>query len=139
MHRLAFCAALLTSTAAAAQAVQISDGWVHAVPPFQTEATGYLKLRSDKNDQLTGITIDTGGTATLDKVEPATAGNKGDEGLPLPAGKTVTLSPGGDHLVLVGRDAPLLPGDRVGVTLYFKHAAPETVVLNVLSRGNSSN
>jgi copper(I)-binding protein len=136
MHRLLLGISLLAPAAAAAQSVQISDGWVHAVPPFQTEATGYMKLRSDTNDELTGVTIDTGGTATLRKVEPATAGGKDDEGIKLPAGKTVTLSPDADHLVMVGRDAPLIPGDRVGVTLYFKHAAPETVVLNVLSRAN---
>jgi copper(I)-binding protein len=130
------CVAVGASLGAArAQDVTISGGWVHAVPPFQTVAPGYLSLRSDKDDELTGVTIDTGGTATLVKAPGAGIDGETDAHLlKLPADKTVTLGPGGTYLALVGRDAPLIPGSRVGMTLYFKHAAPESVVLNVLSQ-----
>ncbi len=138
MRYLVFCCAVLAAGAASAQQVQINDGWVHAVPPFQTVADGYMALRSAKDDVLTGVTIDTGGTATVRKPDGAGGESKdAGEGLKLPAGKTVTLAPGGAYLALVGDDAPLIPGSRVGVTLHFKHAPPETVVLNVLSRGDS--
>ena len=132
-----FC---LTATAATAQPVQITGGWIHAVPPFQRTATGYLTLQSEKNDKLTGITIDSGGTATLQK--PQATGDESSAAnvasLPLPAGKAVTLSPNGIYVALVGRNAPLIPGSRVGMTLYFEHAPPETVVLNVLSRADTA-
>lgn len=120
------------ATDAIAQQVQITDGWIHAVPPFQVEAAGYLSLKSDKDDILTGISINSGGTATLHRT-----GGK-EKGLKLPAGRTVTLAPGGNYIALVGSDAPLIPGSRVGMTLYFAHAEPETVELNVLSQANAA-
>ena len=130
---IAFAGLLGTAAAANAQQVQVTDGWVHAVPPFQTVAPAYISLQSDQDDALTGVSIDSGGTATLEK----TRAGKNPNTLPLPAGKTVTLAPGGDYLALVGDHAPLTPGDRVGVTLYFKKAPPKFVELNVLSRGNN--
>ena len=137
MHSSAICflsVAAIAGLAASARAqpVQITGGWIHAVPPFQVEAAGYLSLKSDKDDTLTGISINSGGTATLHK-----AGGK-EKGLKLPAGQTVTLAPGGNYIGLVGNDAPLIPGSRVGMTLYFAHAEPETVELNVLSRAGSA-
>lgn len=126
-----FAACLLAGHAACAQQVAITDAWVHATPPFGTVAPAYLTLRSAANDTLTGISINSGGTATLEKAVPG----KDKSTLALPAGKPVTLGPGGNFIALVGDRAPLIPGSRVGMTLYFKHAAPETVELNVLSTG----
>jgi copper(I)-binding protein len=136
MRLFVLCALCLSATAASAQPVQVTGGWIHAVPPFQTVAPGYLTLRSDKDDALTGVTIDSGGTATLRKLDGASNDGQaqGLGRLALPAGKTVTLAPGGVEMALVGDNAPLIPGSRVGVTLHFAHAAPETVELNVLSR-----
>lgn len=41
------------------------------------------------------------------------------EGLLLPAGETVALAPGGNHLMLMGVKAPLVAGDTVALTLTF--------------------
>ena len=131
MRLVVFGIICLAAGAACAQTVQVTDGWVHAVPPFQRVAGGHLTLKSETDDVLTGITINSGGIATLRK-----AGG-GSGGVKLPAGKAVTLAPGGNAIDLVGDDAPLIPGSRVGMTLHFAHAPPETVELNVLSRGDN--
>ena len=44
------------------------------------------------------------------------------EGLVLPAGKAVALTPGGQHLMLQGLKQPLKAGDIVTVTLVFEGA-----------------
>jgi len=134
MRFLTFCILCLGATAATAQPVQITGAWVHAVPPFQNTASGYLTLHSDKDDILTGVTIDTGGTGTLQKTQTTDDQSQPQDvkKLALPAGKTITLAPGGTYLAL-GNQAPLIPGSRVGMTLHFAHSPPETVVLNVLS------
>ena len=49
------------------------------------------------------------------------------EGLPLPAGETVALAPGGNHLMLLGVKEPLVAGDTVALTLTFE-AAPAVEV-----------
>lgn len=46
------------------------------------------------------------------------------EGLPLPAGETVALEPGGNHLMLLGVKAPLVAGDTVALTLTFETSPP---------------
>ncbi len=56
-------------------------------------------------------------------------------GLPIEAGKTVTLAPGGNHLMLMGLKAPLKQGDKVPVTLNFEKAGKVDVTLDIQSVG----
>lgn len=53
--------------------------------------------------------------------------------LALPAGKRVTLKPGGFHLMMVDLKAPLAEGSRVPMTLTFAHAGTIDVELAVQS------
>jgi len=43
-----------------------------------------------------------------------------DSGLPLPAGKTVELKPGGFHVMMMELKAPIKAGDTVPLTLVFE-------------------
>ena len=52
-------------------------------------------------------------------------------GLPIPAGETVTLQPGGFHLMFMGLNQPLVEGEAVTVTLTFETAGEIDVVLPV--------
>lgn len=56
-------------------------------------------------------------------------------GLPIEAGKTVALAPGGNHLMLVGLKAPLKQGDKIPMTLNFEKAGKVDVVLDVQGVG----
>ena len=51
--------------------------------------------------------------------------------IPLPAGATVKLQPGGLHLMLVGLKTPLVEGARVPLTLEFRKAGRITVEISV--------
>ena len=53
------------------------------------------------------------------------------EGLPLPAGQAVALAPGGNHLMLLGVQEPLVAGDTVALTLTFATSAPVEVTATV--------
>lgn len=50
--------------------------------------------------------------------------NEMREGLALPAGETVALAPGGNHLMLMGVPEPLVAGDTVALTLTFESSPP---------------
>jgi len=52
-------------------------------------------------------------------------------GLPIDGGKSVSLAPGGYHLMLMGLKAPLKQGDKVPVTLNFEKAGKVDVTLDV--------
>jgi periplasmic copper chaperone A len=57
------------------------------------------------------------------------------EGVEIKPGETVTLKPGGVHLMLFGLKQQLLPGATVPVTLSFARAGQIAVVLPVQSIG----
>jgi copper(I)-binding protein len=51
--------------------------------------------------------------------------------LPLPAGKTVDLKPGGYHVMLMGLSGPLRAGDTVPLTLTIEDKAGKKTALEV--------
>ncbi len=53
------------------------------------------------------------------------------DGLPLPAGETVSLAPGGYHVMLIGLVEPLETGDEFDVTLDFENADDVTITVTV--------
>jgi copper(I)-binding protein len=107
------------TTAAAADAVKISDPWVRATVPGQSVAGAYMGLTSNVPAAL--IAAD---SPVARKTEPhATTFDGGVmkmravERIELPANETVVLKPGGYHLMLVDIKRELKPGDRVPLTL----------------------
>jgi copper(I)-binding protein len=56
-------------------------------------------------------------------------------GLPIPAGRTVLLAPGGYHIMIMGLNAPLKGGDHVPMTLQFEKAGKVEITLNVQGIG----
>ena len=59
------------------------------------------------------------------------------DGLPVGAGKTVALAPGGHHLMIMGLKSPLKAGDKVPVTLIFEKAGKVEVTLDVQAIGGA--
>ena len=57
------------------------------------------------------------------------------DGLSIPAGKSVTLAPGGYHLMLMELKAPFKKGDKIPVTLKFEKAGDVNVTLDVRDIG----
>jgi copper(I)-binding protein len=55
--------------------------------------------------------------------------------IPVPAGQTVELRPGGLHVMLIGLTAPLVEGARVPLTLRFERAGEVAVDLAVEAAG----
>lgn len=51
--------------------------------------------------------------------------------LDIPAGGTLTLEPGGNHIMLIGLVKPLVAGDTYTATLQFEKAPPQTITVEV--------
>jgi hypothetical protein len=58
--------------------------------------------------------------------------------LELPAGKTVTLAPGGYHLMLMDLKSPLKAGDTIPIKLRFERAGEVEVLLQVQTKPASA-
>ena len=110
-----------------AGSLHIGHPWVKAPPNAAPTAGGYLTVtnRGKTADRLLG-----GSSPAVQALQPhsmSMAGGvmrmralpKGWEILP---GATLTLAPGGDHLMLIGPRKPLKVGDHIPATLDFAHA-----------------
>lgn len=119
--------------------LELSSPWTRATAPTARVGAGYLTIRSlGAADRLTG-----GHTAAAEALELHTHEHdsagvmrmRAVESIEIPAGGTVTLGPGGLHLMLVGLTAPLAEGDRVPVTLVFEAAGEVPLELLVAGAG----
>ncbi|WP_370328452.1 copper chaperone PCu(A)C [Euzebya sp.] len=56
------------------------------------------------------------------------------DGVPIPAGETVTLEPGGLHVMLIGSDHEIAAGDEITITLTFEEAGEVEITSEVRER-----
>ena len=142
------CATMLTYFLAApalAEEVKAGDlvitqAWSRATPGGAKVAGGYLTIQNKGSaaDRLIGGSAD-----VADKVqvhEMATTNGEMtmrplDKGLSIGPGKTVKLTPGGYHLMLLDLKSPLKQGDKVPVTLEFEKAGKVKLTFDVQGVG----
>jgi copper(I)-binding protein len=107
--------------------LKIGHPWSRPTPPGAPTAAGYLVITNTGNlpERLIAATSPAAGALEIHHVSTAggvmrmrpIAG-----GLLVPPGGTVTLSPGGDHLMFIGPKRPFKIGDHIPATLTFEHA-----------------
>jgi copper(I)-binding protein len=132
---------MLTFTAVAAQAqsadVQIKAAWARATPGGAQTAAAYVTIVAPEGDRLTGISTPIAKDAQLHSMSM----NNGVmqmrqiDGIDLPAGKEVTLKPGGYHIMLTGLAKPLQEGQSFPLTLEFAKAGAREVTVSVQKVG----
>jgi periplasmic copper chaperone A len=120
--------------------IEVNAPWTRATVPGASVAAGYLVLvnKGTEADRLTGAS-----TAAAQKVEIHEMRMDGDimkmralpDGVEIKPGETVTLKPGGIHLMMFGLKQRLLPGEIVPVTLSFAKAGQVSAALSVQSVG----
>lgn len=104
-----------------------------------------IRNAGKQDDALIGATTDVAGRAELHEVVPAMASNgQGEmagmtqmrkvETVPLPAGESVELRPGGLHVMLFDLKRELVAGDRFQLKLEFKNSAAQTVEVVVVKK-----
>ena len=60
------------------------------------------------------------------------------DGLVIPAGGSVTLQPGGYHLMFMELNQPLVEGGLIDITLEFRDAGTVTVPFSIQGKGARS-
>lgn len=143
--RAALAAALLLATPAFAHngvihlgPINISGPFSRATLPNAPVGGGFLSIENTgtEDDRLVSATSEIAGETQIH--EMAMEGDvmrmrKLPDGLVIPAGETVTLAPGGFHLMFMGLEAPFVEGETVLVTLTFEKAGTVEVPLPVQS------
>lgn len=105
-----------------ANVIDIVDPWVKTADEGMTAAFGELTNNTDETAVLVSVSTDASPMIELhETVESdgvATMQEK-DGGFTIEPGDTLTLEPGGDHIMLMGLSEPIAPGDEVDFTLEF--------------------
>ena len=147
LGRSLFALALLLAGSPAAFAADVKAGdlvitqpWSRATPGGAKTGAGYLTIENKGSapDRLVAVSGDVAGRIEVHEM----AVNNGvmtmrplEKGLVIEPGKTVALSPGGYHLMLMELKSPLKQGDKLPVTLEFEKAGKVAVTLEVQAVG----
>jgi hypothetical protein len=118
----------------------ISSPWSRATPGGAKVGGGYLAIRNSGKEPDRLVAVSSAAAASVEVHEMTTKDGvmtmrPVEGGLVIGPGQTVTLSPGGFHLMLMGLKEPLQQGRPVGVTLEFEKAGKLAVDLDVLGVG----
>jgi periplasmic copper chaperone A len=148
--RAAFAAILLLVTPAFAHNGAVHLGELNITAPF-TRATlpnapvggGFLTIENTgaEADRLISATSSVAGDTQIHEMSM-----EGDvmkmreltDGLEIPAGQTVTLAPGGYHVMFMGLNQAFVEGETVTITLVFEKAGAVDVELPVLGAAADS-
>jgi periplasmic copper chaperone A len=121
-------------------ALQIGHPWARATAPTAPAGGGFLTITNTGTtpDRLVSAKSPTANMVQIHEMKME--GNvmrmrELEKGLEIPPGGTVTLAPGGFHLMMMGLKAPLKQGEKVPVTLTFEKAGSIDVELDVEAMG----
>ena len=111
--------------------VTVSDPWGRTSPSAATNAAFYMQLEgSETDDALVGgsspacQTVELHETSMSDGVMSM---RQLPAGIPVPANTTVSLEPGGLHVMCIGLTAALVDGESTPVQLQFENSGLVTV------------
>lgn len=123
----------ISACAVAENDISISNAWARATAPGQKVAAAYMDLSSKD-----GATLVKAETNVAGIVEIHTMTMENDvmkmrmlNELALPAGETVSLAPGGYHLMLFDLQQSLDVGQSAKFKLHFKTKDSETKIISV--------
>ncbi len=144
-------AAEATTTAPSGE-LTVDGAWARTSPAMASRGAVYLSITNgtDTDDALTGAAVDPSVAAVVEVHETVSDAGDGDmssttgmgggggmmsmrpvEKIPVPAGETVNLQPGGYHIMLMDLAAPLEVGSTIEVTLTFENAGDVKVEAEV--------
>jgi periplasmic copper chaperone A len=118
---------LVACTSGKQDGVTVEDAWGRPAPMSASNAAFYMTINNTGQEQdslvaasisicdateLHMSSIDDDGVMSMRQVQQ----------IDVPAGETTTLEPGGLHIMCIGRQADLNPGDTIPISLSFARA-----------------
>jgi periplasmic copper chaperone A len=117
--------------------VEVKNAWARATPAGAQTGAAYVTLQSSAGDRLTAASTPAAQAAQLHtmSMQGGVMKMRQVDGIDLPAGQSVTLKPGGYHIMLMGLAQPLKAGQSFPLTLTFAKAGSQTVNVTVQNVG----
>lgn len=132
-----------TQQAPATGALEVRDAWAAATPGGVDVAAGYMTIANGTASDDRIIAASSPRAASVDIHEMNMEGDvmrmrAVEGGLPIAAGQSVSLGPGGFHLMFNGVTAPFVEGEDVPLTLTFEKAGAFELSLPVRAPGQAT-
>lgn len=150
--------ALLGAACGGSEAIEVEDAWSRTSPMVTSAGVVYMDLTASEDDQLLSASVDSSIASTVELHETVEA-DMGDgmddedtedeemddmedmghamtmqpvDAIDLPAGETVSLEPGGLHIMLLELAEPLAAGQTFDLTLEFAESGELVVEIEVM-------
>ncbi|WP_296752067.1 copper chaperone PCu(A)C [Thiobacillus sp.] len=137
----ALVAAVLLASAASLPAwaanIGVTDAWVRATMPGQPVSGAYMQIQADADARLIGASSQAVPRVEVHemKMDGGVMRMREVKAIELPQGKTVSLEPGGFHIMLMNLEKPIAAGDVVPLTLVVESGGKrQTVEVNAVAR-----
>ena len=130
-----FTSAALAADSSKTSELTISQAWVRASVPGQTNGAGYLTIANGtgKDDRLLSASSAAAGKLEIHEVlsEGGNAKMREVGSVSVPANGSVTFAPGGYHIMFLQLATGFKPATAVPVTLKFEQAGEVSVTFDV--------
>lgn len=140
MNKAAALAAFLLAACSgqpAPPAIEVENAWVRATAAGQSTTAAYVTISNrGGTDRLIGVTSPAG-TASVHTTttENGVARMRAARDVEIPAGSTVSLEPGGTHVMMSGLKRPLEVGQSVPLELAFARSGKRQIMAAVRPAG----
>ena len=134
--------AMVASGCGGDDGLEVEGVWARTSPRMADAGAVYLQVTSPEADRLIDASVPGDVAGMVEIHETVMMEGEGDEGMgtmmmqevgiiDLPAGETVSLEPGGYHIMLMRLATPLEVGQTFDVTLTFETAGEKTYEVEV--------
>jgi len=120
----------LSMQAAWAANISVTDAWARATMPGQQVSGAYMRIQSDADARLVSVS-----SPAVPRVEVHEMKMDGEvmrmrevKAIDLPKGKTVSLEPGGFHIMLMNLPKPIAAGEVIPLTLTIESGGKQQTV-----------
>lgn len=124
-------------------ALQVADPYVRVLPPGSPNTAAFMQLTNDGSAELALVAVETDVAARAElhthQLVDGVAQMRQVAQIALPAGQTVSLQPGGLHIMLLDLKAPLKADEQVALTLILSDGSrhPVTAIARELVASNA--
>jgi hypothetical protein len=122
--------AALAAQPAWAANISVTDAWARATMPGQPVSGAYMQIHSDVDARLLSVSSPAVPRVEVHemKIDGGVMRMREVKAIELPQGKTVSLQPGGFHIMLINLPKPIAAGDIVPLTLLVESGGKQQTV-----------
>lgn len=135
---LMLASAVLVAAPVSAQVASVKDPWVRSTVARQKSTSAYMEITAGRAGRLLEASSPVAGTVEIHemRMEKDVMRMRAIPALELPAGRPVTLEPGGIHIMLMDLKLQIKEGDKVPITLVIelRNGNRESIELSAMAR-----